>query len=249
VVTQAHGSDENLLVASGGGAGSLSPPGFSPFKQGVDWIRGPNRHGRISVANGPGVGFTRDSKSLIVAVNRWSNRTGAYRRRLVQIPLSASRKPCPAVVTAPSAKASAFGKWPSYRPRKPIGEPLMLHIRRTGGRVSSIRVTVNATAHDSVLQLLVLRGSPFGRAGAAPSHRAVFAKRVRMTNLPGHGDLPAGMPLATWTGTLSTADWQGGCPNKQFEVVAKIRPAKPLPPHVYSPRDQGVGSPWFRCVS
>jgi hypothetical protein len=251
VAIRAHGPNENFLVASGGGAGRLAPPTISPFAQDVTWIRGRNRHGRISVASGPGVGFTRDSKSLIVAVNRWSDSTGAYHRKLVQIPLSASQGSCPAVVTARATKASAFGKWPFFLPKRPIGEPLIMHIHRSGGRISSIKVTVNAISHNSVLQLQVLHGSPYGSAGAAPNHPAVFEERARMTNLPGHGDLPAGMPLATWTGTLSPTDWKGGCDNKQYEVSVKIgRAGSHGVPKVYSPlSSQGVGSPWFRCAS
>ena len=249
VVMQARGSSENLLVAAGGGAGTLGPPTASPFRQSVDWIRGPNRHGRLSIARGPGVGFTRDSSGVIVAVNRWSNRTGAYQRKLVRIPLAASHRSCPAVVTAPSPGAGAFGRWPFYDPRHPTGMPLTLRPRRTGGRITSIKVTVNAPAHDSVLRVFVLRGSELGRSGPAPTHPAVFAERVRMTNLPGHGDLPAGLPLATWTGTLSPTDWRGGCQNKQYEVYVEIRPATPLPKNHYSPLEGDLGSPWFRCSS
>ena len=248
VVTEAHGSNESVLAAPGGGAGGLGPPTASPFRQSVGWIREPNRHGKLSVASGPGVGFTRDSKSLIVAVDHWSDKTGAYHRRLVQIPLSAARKPCPAVVTARSVTKSAFAPWPYFRPRHPTGFPLTLHTRHSGGRISSIKVTVTTAYHDSVLRVLVLRGSPLGRSGPASNHPAVFAERVRMTNLPGHGDLPAGLPLATWTGTLAPTAWRGGCQNKRYEVYLEIRPAKPKP-HVYTPQYQDLGSRWFRCIS
>jgi hypothetical protein len=247
VVAQAHGSNGDVVVAPGGAAGMLSAPGFSPFKQGVDWRREPNRHGRLSVAVGPGVGFTRDSKKLIVAVNRWSNKTGAYHRKLVQFPLSGHHAPCPAVVTARSVPAGALGKWPYYHPRHPTGLPLTLHFRRSGSRVSSIKVSVTTPYRASVLRLLVLRGSPLGDAGPARNHPAVFQERVRMTNLPGHGDLPAGLPLATWTGTLSPAAWKGGCENKRYEVYAEIRPAKLPPKHVSTPQFENLGSPWFRC--
>ena len=247
VVAQAHGSNQSVLVAPGGGAVGLGPPTGSPFRQSVGWIREPNRHGKLSVASGPGVGFTRDSKSLIVAVDHWSDKTGAYHRRLVRIPLSASHGPCPALVTARSVQKSAFGAWPYFRPRHPTGFPLTLHIQRSRGRISSIKVTVTTAYHDSVLRLLVLRGSPLGSGGPAPNHPAVFQERVRMTNLPGHGDLPAGLPLATWTGTLSPTTWKGGCESKRYEVYAEIGPAKPAPKHVYTPQDQALGSAWFRC--
>jgi hypothetical protein len=242
IVTQAHGPDESLFVASGGGAGRLSPPGPSPFSQGVTWIRGRNRHGRVSVANGPAVGFTRDSRAAIVAVNRWSDKTGAYYRRLVQIPLAASHRPCPAIVTAGSVKAGAFGKWPFFSPRRPIGYPLMLHKHRTGGRISSIKVTVNGPSHNSIVAVTVLRGGPYGR-----NHSTVFEERARMTDLPGHGDLPAGMPLATWTGTLSPSTWKGGCQSRQYEVEVQIRPLSPKPSALA--RGESLGSPWFRCTS
>ena len=249
VVTEARGSNENLLVASGGGAGNLGPPTASPFRQGVDWTRGRNRHGRLSVASGPGVGFTRDSKSLIVAVSHWSDKTGAYYRKLVQIPVATSHRPCPAVVRARSVKASAFSKWPFYQPRHSTF-PFMLRYRRTAGRLSSIKVTVNGPAHDSFLRVFVLHGSEPGRSGPAPSHPAVFAERVRMTNLPSHRDVPAGLPLATWTGTLTPSAWKGGCGNKRYEVYVEIRPEKPLPRNHYSPvSGEDLGSPWFRCRS
>jgi hypothetical protein len=246
VVTQAHGKSENVVVAPGGATGGLSAPSTSPFRQGVAWRRAPSRHGRLSVAVGPGVGFTRDSKGLIVAVNRWSDRTSAYHRKLVQIPLSPARRPCPAAVTARMPEASAFGKWPSYSPRHQTGFPLTLHVHHTGNRVSSIEVTVTTAYHDSALRVLVLRGSPLGNSGPAPNHPAVFQERVRMTNLPGHGDVPAGLPLATWTGTLSPTAWKGGCENKRYEVYAEIRPLNPKP-HLYTPQYEDLGSPWFRC--
>jgi hypothetical protein len=250
VVTRARGSNENLLVAAGGGAGNLGPPTASPFRQGVTWIRGRDRHGRLSVANGPAVGFTRDSKGVIVAVNRWSNKTGAYYRKLVRFPLLDAHKPCPAVVTARSVKASALGRWPFYHPRHPTGLPLTLRFHRTGGRISSIKVTVNAPAHNSVLRVRVLRGNPLGNSGPGPDHRTVFAEQIRMTNLPSHGDVPAGLPLATWTGALSPTAWKGGCQKKQYEVYVQITRAKPLPKNHYSPLyGAELGSPWFRCSS
>jgi hypothetical protein len=249
VVIRARGSNESVVVAPGGAAGTLSA-GFSPFEQHVDWWRGPNRNGGVSVAHGPGVGFTRDSKGVIVAVNHWSSRTGAYHRKLVQLPLSGPHMPCPAVVTARSVKASALGRWPFFHPRHPTGLPLSLRFRRAGGRISSIRVTVNAPAHNSVLRVQVLRGNPLGNTGPGPDHRTVFAERVRMTNLPSHGDLPAGLPLATWTGALSPTAWKGGCRNKQYEVYVQITRAKPLPKNHYSPLyGAELGSPWFRCSS
>jgi hypothetical protein len=95
------------------------------------------------------------------------------------------------------------------------------------------------------MEIVVLRGNPFGKSGPAPNHPAVFTERVRMTNLPGHGDFPAGsFPLAAWTGTLSPTDWKGGCRPAQYEIYLRIRPAKPS----RFPQGEDLGSPWFRCI-
>jgi hypothetical protein len=233
VVTQA-GPNGDVIVAPGGGVGMLGGDG-------VGWR--PN--GRVRVASGPGVGFTRDSKGVIVAVDRWSSDGSGYYRKLVRFPLSAARTPCPAVVTAPSPKSGALGSWPYPKPRRGVSFfPLTLHASRTGHRITSLEVTVNGYVHDAIMQVKVLRGSPLGIGGPAANHPAVFTEQVRMTNLPSHGDVPPRtFPLATWSGTLSPGDWRGGCQKKQYEVWVRIRPATPSP----VPQGEDLGSPWFRC--
>jgi hypothetical protein len=180
-------------------------------------------------------------------VDSWSKNGSGYYRKLVRFPLSAARKPCPAAVTATSAWG-ALGAWPhpTYRDRRASLFPLTLHFNRSGGRVTSLKVTVNGPVRDAVMQVQVLRGSPLGVGGPAPNHPAVFAERVHMTNLPSHGAVPTRMfPLATWTGTLSPEDWRGSCRPEQYEVWLVIRPATPS--NVAQGED--LGSPWFGCSS
>jgi hypothetical protein len=235
VVAQATGPDESLIVAPGGSLGLLGGDG-------IGW----RPVGRVRVASGPGVGFTRDSKALIVADDTWSSDGSNYFRKLVRYPLSAATTPCPAVVTAPSLQSGALGALPFAKIRRPLIFPLTLHLHRSGGRVESVDVTVNGYVRDAVMRVQILRGNPLGNSGPGPNHPAVFTEQVRMTNLPSHGAFPARtFPLATWTGTLKPGDWRGGCLKKQYEVSVEIRPAKPA----RFPEGEGLGSPWFRCDS
>lgn len=239
VVARASGPNENLVVA---GIQFLGGANFPPGGSGIQW----RRSGRVSVAVGPGVGFTRDSRGLIVAVDRWSNQTGAYHRRLVQYPLSSLRTRCPTVVTARSAGAMGLGPWPYPKFRRSAGDPLTVNLSRHGHQISSITVTANSTTRDATMRLLVLRGSPYGKPGRAPNHPAVFTERVQMNNLPSPGDVPPGsFPRATWTGTLSPSDWRGGCQKKLYEVFLQIGPAHTSP----SAEGERLGSPWFHCKS
>lgn len=68
----------------------------TPFRDPVVW-RTVVEHGRkIRVVSGPGTGFTRNSRSVIVA--KWENTKAApyfVHKRLIELDLSSLRRPCP----------------------------------------------------------------------------------------------------------------------------------------------------------
>jgi hypothetical protein len=108
VVTQAHGPNENLLIAPGPGVGTLG-------REGVTWRRLPGKV-KVNEAVGPGVGFTRDSKGLIVAIDRWRKTFASYHRSLEQFSLT-SRHPSPARSSSRSRRTSIAADRESTRSR------------------------------------------------------------------------------------------------------------------------------------
>jgi hypothetical protein len=79
-----------------------------PFKDPVVWRKVVEGGTRIQIVSGPGTGFTRDSRSIIVA--KWHTRThplkkfGAIHKRLLEFDLSSLHTPCPASVAATSSR-------------------------------------------------------------------------------------------------------------------------------------------------
>lgn len=85
-----------------------------------------------------------------------------------------------------------------------------LTVGPTGPFGSTIDVMVDAPVANATLQLQVLREQD--EPGADPStekSQVVYETRVPMTDV-NNADAKGG-PLSTWSGTLSTSDWSGGC--------------------------------------
>ena len=117
--------------------------------------------------------------------------------------------------------------------RTPLGfSPIALQLTRSGQRVTSIDVTVNAPTREATMLLQVLRGSPYGPDS---NRTVVFQEQVPMTSIVSPANGPSGtVALSTWSGTLTPSDWDGGCQNALYTVkaVAGI---------------QTTEAAWFRC--
>jgi hypothetical protein len=112
--------------------------------------------------------------------------------------------------------------------------PIALRITRDAQRVTSIDVTVNNSSRNATVRLQVLRGSPYGPDSGRV---VVFQKQIAMTNIAFPEAGPNGtVARATWSGTLSPSDWDGGCQRALYAV-----------------RAEGAGttmqSEWFSCSS
>jgi len=97
VVTQATSPHQGVSVYQSPWSRQPVIPTGKPFQNPVVW-RTIRRDGRkIRVATGPGTGFTRDSRSVIVA--KWENgKRPSYtptHKRLLKFDLSSLRTPCP----------------------------------------------------------------------------------------------------------------------------------------------------------
>jgi hypothetical protein len=97
VVADAKSPDQNVSVDKS--PWSIRPePLTSPYTDPVVWRKIEEGGKRISVVSGPGTGFTRDSRSLIVA--RWQKSPTpppyAIHKRLLKFTLSSLHTPCPA---------------------------------------------------------------------------------------------------------------------------------------------------------
>ena len=102
IVATTKGPDRYLSVDKSPWSMRQGPPG-TPFNDPVSWRTVVRDGKKIRVVSGPGTGFTRNSRSVIVA--KWeSSKTAPYaiRKRLVKFNLSSLHTPCPAGV-APRA--------------------------------------------------------------------------------------------------------------------------------------------------
>lgn len=125
--------------------------------------------------------------------------------------------------------------------RPPGYSRLTLGFSRASGAITSIAVTVNAPSLGGTALLEVVRGSYY----APLSERAVvFRDRVPMTNIASPASGPPGtVALSTWSGTLSPSDWDGGCENATYVVIAKVYPGSPTQ---YEPAEAAKSGP-FVC--
>lgn len=124
-------------------------------------------------------------------------------------------------------------------PSRPQGyAPITVDLTRGGDGTASIKVTVNAPFRDASLQLQVLRGEK--------ERQVVFQEDVPMDNIASPTNGPPGVfALSTWSDTLSSSSWEGGCGNDQYAVSAKVSSSSP------SSMTNGMTalSEWFSCSS
>jgi hypothetical protein len=104
VVDEANSPDQNVSVDKSPWSIRTFPPTSGPYKDPVFWrtvVRGGKK---IRVVSGPGTGFTRNSRSLIVAEWQKSQTPPPYaiNKRLVKFDISSLHTPCPAGVAARS---------------------------------------------------------------------------------------------------------------------------------------------------
>jgi hypothetical protein len=77
---------------------------------------------------------------------------------------------------------------------------------------SSVHATVYAPVGNATLQLQVLREP--NEPGTEPStekSQVVYQERVPMTEVTKGDSAKGDNPSSTWSGSLSTSDWSGGC--------------------------------------
>lgn len=107
-----------------------------------------------------------------------------------------------------------------HAPRAGRGDPLQgLTLIPDGPIGSSIGVEMKAPVGNATLQLQVLRATyppDVDPNSFHPDWKVVYQKQVPMTEVT-KGDAAKGdNPLSTWSGTLSTSDWSGGCQKDGF---------------------------------
>lgn len=141
--------------------------------------------------------------------------------------LAAAAATC--AVAGAAIYAAAHGGTDAARPRTttpahPLGfDPITLGFSRSGQDITSVAVTVQASIADAAMQLQVVQGSPYGPAS---SRQTVFQEDVPMTNVSSPAPGPSGTAaLSTWSGTLSTSDWEGGCQDTPYSVIATVVPS------------------------
>lgn len=105
--------------------------------------------------------------------------------------------------------------------------PQSSHTPRTGGSYategltlvpddgtfgSTVHVTVDAPVGNATLKLQVLREpSEPGTNPSTEASQVVYEEQVPMTEVTKGDNAMGDNPLSTWSGSLSTSDWSGGC--------------------------------------
>jgi hypothetical protein len=131
-------------------------------------------------------------------------------------------------------------------PAEPLQfSPINLNFTRAGETITSIGVTINAATLGGTALLRVVRNARADISyGNLAGGQVVFQEHVPMTNIAspksGHSGTQA---LSTWSGTLSTSAWDGGCERGKYVITVKVSPANPTP----EARGEWVESGWFVC--
>lgn len=120
-----------------------------------------------------------------------------------------------------------------------------LDFTRPGEGIKSIAVTINAPTLGGTALLQVVRDAGAGLTlGDLAGGRLVFQKEVPMTDIASPESGPPGtQALSSWSGTLSTSDWDGGCERGRYVITVKVTPANPTP----EARGEWVESGSFLC--
>lgn len=155
------------------------------------------------------------------------------------------------VTTQAPQKSSAPPRSHSSMP--PGFQPLALSFTSGTQGVTSIDVTVNSPISDASLQIEVLRSDaaqPLQAELQSPAdQQVVYQAQIPMSNVASSTNgAPGTVPMATWSGVLSTTDWTGGCQNALYSVVAKIAAPSGSYSSFSAPEDTFEGQ-WFNCSS
>lgn len=120
----------------------------------------------------------------------------------------------------------------------------------SGGTLSSIALTVRTDNFaDATMQLRVLHSDSSSVADArSGSSQVVFHEQAPMTNT---GATAPDAAHATWSGTLSTSDWQGGCQAGLYQIQTTVYQTgsaitDPFSTTSPSPREFSA-TEWFSC--
>lgn len=119
----------------------------------------------------------------------------------------------------------------------------------SGGKLSSIALTVrSANITDATMQLQVVHSDSSSVADArSGSTQVVFQEQAAMTN---NGAPAPDAAHATWSGTLSTSDWKGGCQAGLYQIQTAVYQAGSSiadPFHSTSTDEELSSSEWLSC--
>lgn len=109
---------------------------------------------------------------------------------------------------------------------------------------SNVKVSVSAPIAHGSLEIKVIRvpNQP-GTDPAAETSQVVYQDRVPMTEVYPGGVANGDSPRSTWSGSLSTSDWAGGCASRYLYAVEALA--------TESASGAGPGSSdrsrWFSC--
>jgi hypothetical protein len=120
----------------------------------------------------------------------------------------------------------------------------------SGGTLSSIALTVRTDNFaDATMQLRVLHSDSSSVADArSDSTQVVFHEHAAMTNT---GATAPDAAHATWSGTLPTSDWQGGCQTGLYQIQTAVYQAgstiaDPFTTTSSIPTERSA-TEWFSC--
>jgi hypothetical protein len=123
--------------------------------------------------------------------------------------------------------------------------PINLDFTRAGEGIKSIAVTINAPTLGGTALLQVVRNARADISyGNLAGGQVVLQEQVPMTNIASPKSGPPGtQALSTWSGTLATSAWDGGCERRKYVMTVKVSPANPTP----EARGEWAESGWFVC--
>jgi hypothetical protein len=128
------------------------------------------------------------------------------------------------------------------------GVPIDLSfVRDADGALVSVDMTIRAATLGGTAQLQVVRGE-VDSSVAVPPDVVVFQEEVPMTNIASPLSGPPGtVMLSTWSGTLSTSDWSGGCQRGPYEIAVNVVNVSPESNPDGRTRGESILSGEFSC--
>lgn len=142
---------------------------------------------------------------------------------------------------------SNSGVWSAYdlQNAAPPFSAMNLNFNRAGQGITSIDVTVNAATVGGTALVQVVRGAAADISQTSlAGGKVVFRQQVAMSTIASPRSGPPGTEaLSTWSGTLSSSDWGGGCQNDRYVITVEVSPAHPT----REAQGEWVESGWFTC--